>query len=97
MKLQPKFLQPRMILGPWPERPVEQSPLFENRNVVNARHPARHQAIEREYPILNAVVAMPRAGIVMPLIGEAHGNSIAVMRPQALDKPILVLATPLCG
>jgi hypothetical protein len=33
----------------------------------------------------------------MPLIGEAHGNSVAVEGPQFLDEPVVEFTGPLAG
>ena len=33
--------------------------------------------------------------VVMPFVGEAHGNAIVVKGPNLLDEPVVELAVPL--
>ena len=84
-----------MIVRSSPKRPAEQTFALGDWQVVDARDPARHQAIGRKLPILIAVRAMPGACIIMPFIGEAHRDPVAVMGPQTLDQPIVLLTAPL--
>ena len=49
---------------------------FRDRNVVDAGLAAAHQAFLVEFPVFVAVAAKPVAAIVMPFVGEAHGNAI---------------------
>src|SRR5262245_45810007 len=84
-----------MILGPRAERPVIFSLLFGNGKVVNAGDAPPHQAVLRKLPVLVAVASEPAAAVVMPLIGEAHGNAVVAESPQFLDQAIIELAVPL--
>src|SRR5215831_18967399 len=70
---------------------------FHNRQVIDARNPAAHKAVLVKLPILIAVGAIPVAGIVMPLVGEAHRDPIATKRPKLLDETIVQLLIPLAG
>ena len=89
--------QPRVIIGATPQRPMELALAFLDRHVVDAREPALHQAIRTEFPVLVSIGAEPVAGVVMPLIGVAHGNTIVGEGPQLLDQPVLKLLVPLAG
>src|SRR5204863_9651562 len=47
-----------------------------------------------EFPILVAIAAEPMAAVVMPLIGEAHGDAAVAEGPHFLDQPVVELAVP---
>ena len=47
-----------------------------------------------ELPVLVAVAAEPAAAVVMPFVGEAHGNAVVTERPDLLDQAIVELALP---
>src|SRR5438874_1309012 len=53
-----------------------------------------HETMLVELPVLVAVRAEPLAGVVMPLVGEAHGDAVAVEGPQFLDEPVVELLVP---
>src|SRR5216683_3066214 len=65
-----------------------------NRKIVDAGDAQAHQAVFVELPILVAVAPKPMAAVVMPLVGESHGNAIIRESPQFLDQPIVQLARP---
>src|ERR1019366_5187811 len=69
--------------------------LFGNRNIVDARFSAAHQAVLVELPLLVAVGTVPLPGIVMPLVLKPHRDTIAVDRPQILDEAILMFLPPI--
>ena len=48
-----------------------------------------------ELPILIAVAAKPAAAVVVPLVGEAHGDAVLAECPELLDQAVLQLARPL--
>ena len=50
-----------------------------------------------ELPVLVAVGAEPLAGVVVPLVGEAHGDAVVGEGPELLDQPVVELALPLAG
>src|SRR5262245_42430989 len=68
---------------------------FVDRKVVDARDAPPHQAALVEFPVLVAVRAEPAPGCVVPFVGEAHRNAVAVAGPQFLDQAIVELARPL--
>ena len=78
----PSALKLRMIVGPAAERPVVFALGLGDRQVVDARDPQAHQAVLVELPVLVAVAAEPLAAVVVPFIGEAHGDAVAREGPQ---------------
>src|SRR5271154_744938 len=90
--------QSRYIRRPRTRRgPVKAPVLLGDRDVVDAGFTATHQAVLVEFPLLVAVRAMPLSGIVMPLILKAHGDAIAVERPEIFDQTIVQLFRPFAG
>src|SRR5262245_3223347 len=65
-----------------------------NRQVVDARDSALHEAAIVELPVLVAIGPIPVAAIVMPLIREANGNAVALTGPKLFDEPIVELLGP---
>ena len=53
-----------------------------------------HQPVGSEFPILVSIGSEPVAFIVVPLVREAHGDTVLIERPQLFDESILVLAVP---
>src|SRR5579862_5051594 len=89
------FAQARHICRPRTRRrPMEAAIFFGNRNVVDAGLAPAHQAVLVELPLLVAVGAVPLAGRVVPLVLEAHGDTIAVKRPKILDQAIVEFPGP---
>src|ERR1700751_1930403 len=67
---------------------------FLDREIVDRSDTAAHQTLRVELPILIAVAAEPLAGVVMPFIGEAHGDTVGVEGEHLLDQAIVELARP---
>src|SRR5690242_1136516 len=86
-----------MVVGAAAERPVILPVTLPNRQVVDARDAPPHEAMLIELPVFVAVGTKPVAGIVMPLVGEAHGDAVAVESPQFLDQAIVQLLVPFAG
>src|ERR1700741_2767624 len=84
-----------MVIRPPAERPAEFPLRLRDRQIVDAREAAPHQSLLSELPILVAVAAEPGAGVVVPLVGEAHRDAVAGARPQLPDEPVVELACPL--
>src|SRR5712671_4277675 len=84
-----------MIVGTAAERPVILAPALLDRDIVDAGDAKPHQAVLVELPILVAVAAEPKPAIIVPLIGEAHGDAVFVKGPDFLDQPVIELAVPL--
>src|ERR1700722_1833052 len=83
-----------MIVGTTPQRPVVETVLFANRQIVDAREAHAHQTVLVELPVLIAVRAKPASGIVAPFVGEANGDAVLMKGPEFLDQPIVELAIP---
>src|SRR6266700_8186543 len=68
-----------------------------DRDVVDARLPAAHQAVLVELPQLIAVAAPPPAIRVMGLVLEPDRDPVLAERPQVLAQGVVELAVPLGG
>ncbi len=68
---------------------------FGDRYIVNRSVPCPHQAAFVEFPILVAERAVPVAGDVVRLVGEADGDAVVRKRPELLNEPIVEFALPL--
>src|SRR5512138_48143 len=77
--------------------PAEAAVLLRYLGVVDAGLAAAHQAVLVEFPLLVAVGAVPLAAGVVPLILEAHGDAVAVERPEVLDQAVVALLLPFAG
>src|SRR5258706_14302944 len=66
-----------------------------DRKVVDAGDAQPHQAMRVELPILVTVAAEPVSAVVVRLVGEAHGDAVAMERPDLLDQAIVELPVPL--
>src|SRR2546423_12543814 len=86
-----------MVIGPATEGPVELALVRANRQIIDAGDAQAHQAVLVEFPILVAIAAEPVAAVVMPLIGEAHGDAVVAEGPHFLDQPVVELAVPFAG
>src|SRR5262245_34392785 len=84
-----------MIVGTAAEGPMILALARLDGKVVDARDPKPHQALLVEFPVLVAVAAVPIVAVVVPFVGEAHGNTVLTEGPELLDQPIVELATPL--
>lgn len=75
-----------MIRRPWTgSRPKELAITFDNRNVIDARLAAPHQAVLIEFPQVVTVTAMPVAASVVPLVLKSHRNPVVGECPQRFD------------
>src|ERR1700741_3758350 len=54
-----------------------------------------HQPVAVELPVLVAERTKPAPGVVVPLVGKAHGDAIVLKGPQLLDQSVVELAVPL--
>src|SRR5688572_20209678 len=83
-----------MIVRTRPERPMIFALAVLDRQIVDGSDAQPHQAVLVELPILVAVAAEPAAGIVVPLIGEPHGDAIVAESPDFLDQAVVELLVP---
>src|SRR3546814_9884893 len=75
-------------------RPVELTVRLIDADIVDAGLAALHQALGVEFPLLVAMAAIPLAAVVMPFIGEAHGDVVAGIGPDLLDQAVVHFALP---
>jgi hypothetical protein len=86
-----------MVGGSATERPMILPIALLNREIVDAGNPSPHESILVEFPILVAIGAEPMASVVMPLVGKADGDPLAVKSPKLFDETIIQLLIPLAG
>jgi hypothetical protein len=84
-----------MIIGAAAKRPMILALALLDRKVVDAGDAQPHQAMRVELPILVTVAAEPVSAVVVRLVGEAHGDAVAMERPELLDQAIVELPVPL--
>src|SRR3569832_745752 len=73
-----------MVVGAAAEWPEKLAVGFLDGQVVDAGEAAHHVAVLVEFPVLVAIRAVPLSGIVMPFVGEAHGDAVAGTGPQII-------------
>src|SRR5438105_9571282 len=95
--LEAELAQRRVTVGTAAQRPVVFAIALFDRQIVDAGDAQAHQAVLVEFPVLVAVAAEPVAAVVMPLIGEAHGDAVVAEGPHFLDQPVVELAVPFAG
>ena len=66
-----------------------------NWEVVYAGDASLHKSIFIKLPIFIAIGTEPMTGVVMPLVGEADGDSVAMKRPKFFDEPVIQFLVPL--
>ena len=86
-----------MIIGAAAERPMIFAIRFLDWKIIDARKSQPHQAIVVELPILVAIRAIPVPRIIVPLVGEAHGDAVIRECPQFLDQAVVELFDPLAS
>src|SRR5260221_8025822 len=86
-----------MIVGPATGRPVILALAVRDAEIVDAGDAQPHQAVLVELPVLVAVAAIPVAAVVVPFIGEAHGDAVVAKRPDLFDQAVVQLLDPLAG
>jgi hypothetical protein len=70
-----------MVVRPPAEGPMILAVGFLNGEVVDAGITPPHEACGVEFPVFVAVGAEPVAGIVVPLVGKADSDAMAVEGP----------------
>src|SRR6266508_5853234 len=63
--------------------------------VINGCKPKSHQAIAIKLPVLIAIGAEPIARVIMPFVGEPHGDAVCVVSPKLFDQPVVEFFGPL--
>src|SRR6266581_2774276 len=90
-----EIAQRRVIVRAAAQRPVVLAIAILDRNIVDAGDAHAHQAVFVKLPVLVAVAAIPVATVVVPLVGEAHGDAVLPEGPEFLDQTVIELAVPL--
>ena len=83
-----------MIIGAAAEHPMIFAIRFLDWKIIDARKSQPHQAIIIELPILVAVGAIPVSRVVVPLVGEAHGDAIIRESPKLFDQAVVEFFRP---
>src|ERR1017187_1489810 len=86
-----------MVIRTPPQRPVILPVGLGNGKVVDAGDAPPHKSVLVELPVLVAIGAKPIAGVVVPLVGKAHGNPVVAAGPKLLDQTVIQLFVPLAG
>src|SRR5258708_2718327 len=92
-----RLRQAGMTAGARAKRPMEFALGLHDTDMVDARLASSHQAVVSELPLLIAMGAIPIAAVVMPFIGKANSNPVAVKSPHLLDQTVVELALPFAG
>src|SRR5688572_25658218 len=74
--------------------PVEFAVRHGNRQIVDRSDAPAHEPTLVELPVLVAVRAEPVVRVVVPFVGETHGDAITAEGPQLLDEPVVQLLRP---
>ena len=74
--LEAEIAQRRVIVGASAKRPVVLAVTLIYRRIVDAGDAQAHWAVIVELPILVAVAAEPVAAVIVPFVGEAHGDTV---------------------
>src|SRR5437867_3208453 len=84
-----------MSIRPWTKWPVILAVRFLDRQVVNGGKPKSHQAVVIKIPVLVAIGTEPIPGVIMPFVGEPHGDTVCVVSPKLFDQPVVKFFSPL--
>ena len=79
-----------MVVGTAAEGPMELSFGFFDREVVDAGVAVMHDAVFVEFPVFVSVGAVPVAGVVVTLVGEADRDAGSVGHSHAGAHPSVV-------
>ncbi len=95
-RLETEVGQAGVVLGPRARGlPAELALCFADRQVIDGGDAPLHEALDIEFPVLVPVGAKPLARIIVPLVGEAHGDALCGEGPDLLDQPVVQFARPL--
>src|SRR5262244_667305 len=94
---QSKLREARMLVGAPTQRPMVFPVTLLHREVIDAGDTPTHESALIEFPVFVSIRAKPVAGVIMPFVGKAHRNTVAVKGPQLLDEPIVEFLIPLAS
>ena len=92
--LKPEVAQARVVVRSPSQWPAELALRLADQHVVDAGMAAAHEPQLVELPVLVAAGQEPVSGVIVPLIGEAHGNSRTFPGPDFLDETVVELLRP---
>src|SRR5581483_12109143 len=95
--LKSQLAQSGVVGGSRTEGPVVLAICGSDGQIIDAGDPDAHQAPLVELPVLIAVGAEVLTAVVMPLVGEAYCDPVAVECPDLLDEAVVQLACPLAA
>src|SRR2546423_14915777 len=84
-----------MLIGTATKWPMILAVRFLDWQVINGGKAKSHQAIAIKLPVLVAIGAEPIPRIIMPFIGEPHGDAVCVVSPKLFDQPVVEFFGPL--
>src|SRR5438046_9316579 len=84
-----------MSIGTTTKWPMILAVRFLDRQVVNGGKPKSHQAIAIKLPVLVAIGTEPIPRVIVPSVGEPHGDAVCVVSPKLLDQPVVEFFGPL--
>src|SRR5256885_15916326 len=84
-----------MLFGTATKWPMILAFRFLDWQVINGGKAKSHQAIAIKLPVLVAIGAEPIPRIIMPFIGEPHGDAVCVVSPKLFDQPVVEFFGPL--
>src|SRR5947208_15802714 len=83
-----------MSIGTTTKWPMILAVRFLDRQVINGGTPKSHQAIAIKFPVLVAIGTEPIARVVMPFIGEPHGDAVCAISPKLFAQPVVEFFGP---
>lgn len=92
---QAKVRESRVVVGASPKRPLVFPVDGRDGEIIDAGDPSLHETSVIEFPILIAVGPKPVPGVIVPLVGEANGDPVALTCPEFLYQAVVKLLRPL--
>src|SRR5262249_23073584 len=93
--LQAEVGEARILVGSAAERPMVLALAVLDRKIIDGGDAQPHQTVLVKLPVLVAVTTEPVTAIVVPLVGEPHGDAVVAERPYLLDQSVVELLIPL--
>src|SRR6266852_3065336 len=83
-----------MIIRTAPQGPVMLALRLLDWQIVDGRKPQAHESVLVELPIFIAIRSKPIAGVIVPFIRKAHGDTVSLERPKLFDQAVVQLFGP---
>jgi hypothetical protein len=75
--------------------PVKLAVIIPDGKIIDARVALLHEAGIVVVPVLVPIGTKPVAAVIVPFVGEAHGNAVVGERPKLFDEAVFEFAYPL--